>query len=122
FDPEPEGTATLRGDLGSAPRWLGLLPYEATRALERSAPGGTLDARAEPHVRGARWWRFGAVAEISNVVRVIGDEPACVSDLCRLLMRSARLGEASVALAEAPERGERHRERVQRALELIRAG
>lgn len=122
LDPEPGGAAFARGDLGRAPRWVGLLPYEALRGVEMRAPGALTDRRAEPHLQVPCWWRFGAVAEITDRVRVIGDEPESIERLCRLLSRSGSFGETRLALAQPLEASELHRARIAHALELIRAG
>lgn len=109
------------GELARAPRWIGILPYECRRSLERSG-GVTRDRRPEPHVSAPLWLRYGAVAEIGRRVRVIGDDRERVRDLARLLSRPRALREPRLALARPPEAPERHVERIHRALELIGRG
>lgn len=124
LDPEPGAAGTYRGDLGRAPRWVGLLPYESVRAGEARTGTRLADVRPEPHLSRPSWWRFGAVAEVTDRVRVIGDDPACVDHLCQVLGRAGnvRPTSARLALAEPLEAAELHRARIAAALELIRAG
>ncbi len=122
LDPEPGATPLERGDLGRAPRWVGMLPYEATRHLEVQGSRPLRDTRAEPHLSAYRWWRFGAVAEVTDSVRVIGDEPGCISDLCRLLRGSGTWETPSMAFLGSPEPATVHEQRIRCALEAIAAG
>lgn len=122
LEPEPDGVGLHRGDLGRAPRWVGLLPYEAMRRHERHPNAPVQDQRPPPHVQTPCWWRFGAVAEVAESVRVIGDDAGSVEHLCRLLNRAGTVAEPRVALAAPPEPAALHRRRIERALELIRAG
>lgn len=122
LDPEPSAVAFGRGDLGRAPRWVGLLPYEAMRAVEVRPGAPQADARAEPHLARPSWWRFGAVAEVSDRVRVIGDDPASIENLCRVLGEAGDFGATRLAIDAPLEVPELHRARIAAALELIRAG
>jgi anthranilate/para-aminobenzoate synthase component I len=109
------------GELARAPRWIGALPYEARRELER--PGWSpVERRPEPQLPAPIWLRYGAVAEVGERVRVIGDDPSAVRELGALLSRPARLAEVSLRPAEPPEAGDRHAERIRRVLELIARG
>ncbi len=124
LDPEPSLMFSCnRGDLTGVPRWLGLLPYEALRAIERE--GWTLrpDTRAQPLIVHPRWWRYGAVAVISDRVRVFGDEPACMRELSRRLL-SANLAPANCRIIAKIQDSEdaHHASRVNLALGHIRAG
>lgn len=119
--PGPPG----QGGWAAAPRWVGLLPYEATRAaLERPA-WTPAEHRPAPHHGSPRWARYGAVLVVdhrSGEVFCAGDDP----DLRSLLKRHAeRLPSpdppASVRLLPT-EHPALHRDRVAAALELIRAG
>ncbi|HEY3254033.1 MAG TPA: anthranilate synthase component I family protein [Polyangiaceae bacterium] len=123
LDPEPElrlGLAPRSPEQG-VPRWVGLLPYECRRNLERARHGGS---RAAPHLSEPHWVRYGAVAEIGEAgVRVVGDDAAAVTELAARLHSS---GPPSVAVELSPlgafEAAELHRVRIRRALEHIRAG
>ncbi|HKO93928.1 MAG TPA: anthranilate synthase component I family protein, partial [Polyangiaceae bacterium] len=126
FDPEPElELCAGSSELSSAPRWIGLLPYEACRKLERTAWTRTPDPRAEPHVRGPLWQRFGAVVCVGERVSVVGDDAHCVRELANQLLVSSAHERASEPPRLTPLPGEPpglHAERVSAALELIRAG
>jgi anthranilate/para-aminobenzoate synthase component I len=124
LDPEPElATRSHERQLASAPRWIGLLPYEALRGIERPAFVPAVDGRPEPHVSAPAWWRLGAVVCVGARVTVIGDDEASVDALCERLM-TAREGAADAVHIEevTTEPVERHGERVRAALELIRQG
>ncbi|MCK6533203.1 MAG: anthranilate synthase component I family protein [Polyangiaceae bacterium] len=121
LDPEPGlGLEPSDRDLSSAPRYIGLLPYEARRDLERNpAP----DARAAPHLTAARWQRYREVVEITDRVRIIGDDPARISELGRALCRPApALAPACLREVGPPEPDREHAQRVRRALEHIAKG
>src|SRR6187402_2098458 len=79
LDPEPSLALGERSPLHRVPRWVGLLPYECRRELERRGQGS---ARAEPHSSEPHWLRYGAVAVIDeNGVRVVGESGAHVESL-----------------------------------------
>ena len=124
LDPEPTlELAPRAGLLGSVPRWIGVVPYEALRGIERPTYVAAHDPRPEPQVSQIRWWRFGAVVSVTDRVLVVGDDAGAVAELSReLLTRPERsAGSANVVLRES-EPAERHAERVRAALDLIRAG
>lgn len=124
LDPEP-GLVTSPGSslLGDAPRWIGVVPYEARRSLERPGFGRDGDAREEPHVVRPTWWRFGAVVCIDDRVSVVGDDPESVRDLVRQLLLSPEAHPGDATLQGLPgEAPALHVERVRAALELITAG
>jgi anthranilate/para-aminobenzoate synthase component I len=126
LDPEPALALRphARSRLELAPRWLGLLPYEARRVLERRAPGTPPDRRPEPHLAEPLWLRLGAVARIDDRVTVIGDEPAEVEELQALLLstKPARRHAATTLRLLPSEAPEVHAARVRQALRLIAAG
>lgn len=122
LDPEPSAVSFGRGDLGGAPRWVGLLPYEAMRAQEVQTGAEEVDRRAEPHWVRPSWWRFGAVAEVTDRVRVIGDDATSIDRLCRVLIEAGSFGSTRLALQAPVEAPDLHRARIAAALELIRAG
>jgi anthranilate/para-aminobenzoate synthase component I len=126
LDPERDlAVDPSRGELSTFPRWIGLLPYEARRALERPGRTAAIDARPVPHVSEPVWWRYGAVARITDHVLVAGDEPDAVQRLCALL-RGARVASDPQASRLEPliddDPPEAHIGRVERALELIARG
>jgi anthranilate/para-aminobenzoate synthase component I len=126
LDPEPELMLEPRsGELAAFPRWIGLLPYEARRRLERRGKAPDPDPRPEPHVSEPVWWRYGAVARITDHVLVAGDEPRAVSELSSLLRGLDRgIGRSSARLEALHEDDPAHAHiaRVKRALELIAEG
>lgn len=122
LDPEPGLTLATRPH-GEIPRWIGVLPYEARRALER---GAGFDARPEPEIVEPLWCRYPAVIKINNKIQVFGDEPQVVAELEKRLLSGLRhpprRSPCRVSLRVPPEAGAAHRARIQRALELIQAG
>jgi anthranilate/para-aminobenzoate synthase component I len=121
FDPEPALAPALGSSLHAVPRWVGLLPYEARRGLERAGHGSL---RAAPHVALPHWVRYAAVAVIAaDGVRVVAEDKARANELSVRLREPARSALAvSVAPLAAFEAPELHRLRIRRALEHIRAG
>jgi anthranilate/para-aminobenzoate synthase component I len=121
LDPEPGLLAAPGSSAAAVPRWVGLLPYEARRGLERSGHGG---ARAEPHLAEPHWVRYGAVAVLSQgAVRVVGDCAESVRALAARLREPARPAPALRLSPLGPfEEPELHRARIRRALQHIQAG
>ncbi len=124
LDPEPELAASPgSSELARAPRWVGFVPYEALRGLERASHVPASDPRAPPHLVTPLWWRLGAVACVGERVTVVGDDEASVSRLSERLLSTPDPGVSSVSLRLlAGEPPARHAERVARALDLIRQG
>jgi anthranilate/para-aminobenzoate synthase component I len=120
LDPEPalEHSAPLR-DLERAPRWVGLLPYEARRELERST---LADPRSEPDLVTPLWKRYAAVVEIGERVRVVGEDPARVADLAGAVARASGAARTPHLRLREPEPDVLHADRVRRALDLIARG
>jgi anthranilate/para-aminobenzoate synthase component I len=121
LDPEPQ--LGLRPGLSTAPRWFGLLPYEAFRGAERSRQA---EQREAPLASQVSWCRYGAVALFGPAgARVEGDDPAAVAALWTALTSSRdSRGPSRVRLdlLEPVESAEVHGGRVRRALEHIAAG
>ncbi|HVU01157.1 MAG TPA: anthranilate synthase component I family protein [Polyangiaceae bacterium] len=116
--PDPE-----KGPLGDVPRWIGLLPYECRRSLERPRGSAARDARPEPWFSEPVWHRHGAVVRVAEDVRVVGDDPAAVRDLARLVRRRAEPREtASVVAVPDVAADDAHAARIRCALELILDG
>ena len=124
LDPEPElGLAPHSSELGAAPRWFGVLPFEACRAVERAGRPPEVDARPAPHISSPRWLRYGAAVEITTGrVRVIGDDVAQVRCLAAAIQKPASATAASLALLEGIEAEAIHEQRIRAALELIARG
>src|SRR5947209_2692782 len=73
---------------GAVPRWIGVMPYDARRGLERRSWTRTPDERPAAHVSAPLWRRYEAVVEIDSGpgrVRVIGADPSRVRDSAALL-------------------------------------
>jgi anthranilate/para-aminobenzoate synthase component I len=122
FDPEPElRLGGAGGPLAAVPRWVGVLPYEACRGIERRRWTRHPDHRKNPWIEQPGWLRFGAVACVTDRVLVVGDDLASVRRLERLLKRSAVSQPLTATLASSEPAG-RHTERIAAALELIAAG
>jgi anthranilate synthase component 1 len=124
LDPEPElPIRSSERQLSRAPRWIGLLPYEALRGIERPGFVQAADSRPEPQLSSPAWWRLGAVVCVGERVTVVGDDEHSVDALSRLLMGARERAPAALRLEQvASEPVERHGERVRAALELIREG
>jgi anthranilate/para-aminobenzoate synthase component I len=122
LDPEPAlRLSPGAGPLASVPRWIGLLPYEARRDLERPAWTRTPDERAPPHLSLPLWARFGAVVRVHEDVLVVGDDAGRVAELVRRLRTPGRSAGVRAELA-ASEIDALHAARIRRALELIVQG
>ncbi|HVW25823.1 MAG TPA: anthranilate synthase component I family protein [Polyangiaceae bacterium] len=123
LDPEPSlALMPQESALAGCPRWIGALPYEARRDLER--PGRTTrpDDRAEPHVTTPLWARYGAVVRIDRDVMVVGDDERRLRELAVLATAppSRRGPVRAQGLSTEPDRA--HAARIAGALELIFAG
>jgi anthranilate/para-aminobenzoate synthase component I len=120
LDPEPE-LARRSGDPdGHAPRWLGLVPYEACRADELD---GALDERAEPTVTRPLWLRYAALARIADgKLELLGDSASDVEALRERLRRPPQASMVSVRQRAPFEPGAAHAERIRRALAHIARG
>lgn len=121
MDPEP--SLSLCASRSPAPRWFGLLPYEALRGDERHLQR---DRRPAPLLDRVLWYRYGAVALVEgDGVRVEGDDPAAVDWLENALRRregSSPGPRPRLELMEPLEAAELHEARVKTALELIARG
>jgi anthranilate/para-aminobenzoate synthase component I len=127
LDPEPQlplGTGV--SELARVPRWVGTLPYEAFRQLERPSLGRAVEDRAAPLIERVVWRRFGAVACVSDRVLVVGDDEAALKHLIQLLTRDPPLertsGRGALGRVTALEPAAHHHERIRAALEHIAAG
>ncbi len=110
-----------------APRWIGVLPYEAARGLERPRWTRAPDERPLGHFDRPIWRRYAAVVEIDpmlGIVRVIGDDPRRVDALARVLEAApvAIIGGGVRLEAVDDEPAGAHVARIERARALIRAG
>jgi anthranilate/para-aminobenzoate synthase component I len=111
-----------------APRWIGVVPYDAIRSLERASWTPGADLRPAPPLVRPAWRRYDAVVRIDHAtgrVVVEADDPAAAERLSRAVLRSPRDRARSLrvfALDEDEQDGEAHRARIRAALALIAAG
>lgn len=122
LDPEPALALAPSGSLAAVPRWIGVLPYECRRELERPGRVARPDPRAEPHVSAPLWQRYGAVVRVERDVLVVGDDSSCVSRLVRLVSRAGAPASVAVSAIGRNEPDDVHVARVHRAIELIVEG
>lgn len=112
-----------------APRWIGVLPYEARRELER--PGWTpRDARPRASLERAEWRRYRAALAIDHLRGEVFATGLTRADAQEILARVSRAGgpgaavspsAPSIEIADA-EPLERHADRIRAAKELIFRG
>lgn len=107
------------------PEWVGALPYEAFRRLERQG-GARADQRPSPEWLEPRWCRYAAVVEnAADGLRVRGRDRPSVDGLIDALFSVKDLAhrrEVRLELLQPVEAGEIHEQRVRRALEAIARG
>jgi anthranilate/para-aminobenzoate synthase component I len=121
LDPEPEHVPGVRPH-GEIPRWIGLLPYEARRALER---GPAVDARPAPDLTEPLWFRYASVIKITNQVMLFSSNARALDELEKSLEKGLRRAPKSPSVAVRlvrAEPGAAHEGRIRRALERIAAG
>src|ERR1041385_5225020 len=123
IDPEPAldsgGAPAL---LAAAPRWIGVLPYECRRDIERPAYAARPDTREEPHLARPLWLRYGAVVCIDRDVVVVGDRAQEVDAIIRLVRRDGNENRTVVAARGPGEPDGVHVARIEKALEHILEG
>lgn len=123
-----EPIAGARGWAGCAPapRWIGAIPYEAMRAIERPQWTRRPDDREPPPLVGPRWQRYDAVVRIdraSGAVAIEADDDRAASRLARLVTREAPAPrEFTLEPSPADEDPSAHERRVREVLALIANG
>jgi len=120
LDPEPQ----LRLDnslQAEFPRWIGVLPYEVGRGVER---GASADSRALPHLIQPEWRRYGAVIEVHGGVRIVGTDRERGEALKQLVLKASPVEPSAVRLLGKgdPEPPGTHLQRIRSALAQIAAG
>ena len=120
----PEGASPeCPPQLLDVPRWIGIIPYEALRTIERNHGAPDCAMRATPHHTEIQWARYRAVARIGTIVEVLGDDQDAVERLARALLgASVPARAATLRLIESIGEDEKHQERIERALRLIERG
>jgi anthranilate/para-aminobenzoate synthase component I len=109
----------------AAPRWIGVVPYEAGRGHERAAWSRVPDARPAPWITRPVWLRYDAVARIDHASgRVVleADDAEAAERLALRLSRAPATLARAVLRPAAREADEAHVERVREVLRLIARG
>ena len=110
---------------GAAPRWIGVIPYEATRALERPAWTRAPDDRAPPSLLIPRWQRYDAVVRIdraSGAVVLEADDASAAARLEGKLRAPWPLARPVTLCPKAREPDSAHVARIREILRLIAKG
>jgi anthranilate/para-aminobenzoate synthase component I len=111
--------------LPAGPRWIGAIPYEAGRGLERAA-WRPAETRAPPPMTAPRWHRYDAVARVdtwTGKVAIEADSDRAADRLARQLARPAPEGGAvELRLDAGAEPDLAHVARVREILRLIAEG
>lgn len=124
---------------GHVPRWVGILPYEAARDLERSTGEGagrpTIEHRAAPHHVAPAWKRFPTAVVVDNAagrVTVVGEDAGTEQRFARRLVRCSgsghlpgsgpTFGGGRLRPIGDEEPAAVHEERIRQALRLVAAG
>jgi anthranilate/para-aminobenzoate synthase component I len=129
---DPSGTLSspahldpfLSGGDHELPEWVGVLPYEAFRGLERRRPLA-LDPRPASNWCLPTWYRYPAVVQLHDDVALVhGESREAVDRMVEALVRPHSPHPLPVALSwrTAPEPAEQHRRRILTALEAIARG
>lgn len=107
----------------SAPKWIGVIPYECGRGLEGSA---FEDPRPAPSLTKPRWMRYGAVVVVDHEkgsVLVVGDDRAAVRDLAgRLREPGPAAGAVRLQRLDEGDPREAHLERIREAQRAMLRG
>lgn len=124
LDPFEDDGPLLNGGLASVPRWIGVIPYESRRGIERPL-WRPEEQRPPPLLMEPQWLRFPAVLRIdteTGEVLVVGESPAAIERLAVAARTKAPdLGPVTIR-AVAADPPELHLERVRRAVALILDG
>jgi anthranilate/para-aminobenzoate synthase component I len=113
-----------------APLWIGVVPYEALRSLERPDWTRNPDSRPPSPLGRPAWRRYAAVLRVDHAtgeVAAIGDDARSVAALVHAVECGAGEppeggGALEVRVLPPDEPDEAHLERVREALRLIAAG
>jgi len=125
--PASEASAPGWDGAPGAPRWVGVVPYEALRGLERR--GWTRDPDDRPPAALGRpaWKRYPAVVRVDHftgAVAVEADDESEATRLVRAVRQGFGAGTSAFDLEELPadEPDRAHTDRIREALRLIAAG
>ncbi len=121
WDPEPGLPRAPSMPMAAVPRWLGLLPYEASREIEGRARWQG-DPRPPTALSSCRWWRYRAVLVITDKVRVVAEDEGSLERLRAALLREPEVVPVGLGPLHADESAAVHMQRIARILEAISAG
>lgn len=124
FDPLLDDEPLAEGTLATVPRWIGVLPYEAFRHLERPEYRAA-ESRSAPLLDAPKWLRFPAVLRVdasTGEVLAVGESSRAVARLIGAVRHAAPSFEPPRLVVADADPPERHLARVARARELILAG
>jgi anthranilate/para-aminobenzoate synthase component I len=121
WDPEPSLlTRPSATTMAGVPRWIGLLPYEASRAQELDH--GPEDPREPSSLNEVRWWRYGAVVVVDRAVTVVGDDETAVERLYSRIHEPPVPWQSHVSAFSPNEPDSVHIDRILQVLGLIGQG
>ncbi len=123
LDPMAEVQGAPATRFGRWPRWIGVIPYEACRHIERTA-WSPPDDRAPPLLNEPRWLRYPAVARVSHAtgqVMVVGEDGAAGRLAAALCGDDAAAAPPALDVTSAHP-AQDHLVRVGEGIELIRSG
>jgi anthranilate/para-aminobenzoate synthase component I len=110
----------------ASPRWIGVIPYDAMRGIERPAWTRRPDDRAAPLHARPSWRRYPAVVRIDHftgAVAIEAESDAAADRLLRVMEAGAPPSSGcDVRVLPDEESASAHIERVREALRLIAAG
>jgi anthranilate/para-aminobenzoate synthase component I len=116
------GTESAEPHAWSFPRWIGVLPYEAFRDVERHGRAARVESRAAPPHQHPIWFRYAAVLRVDHEVTAIGETRAAVDDLVAQLRAPSKVaGSVHLQRLDSPA-DEAHARRIVRAQQLILDG
>jgi anthranilate/para-aminobenzoate synthase component I len=108
--------------LPAAPRWIGVIPYEHLRSIERPA-WVPREAREPPSIVRPRWMRYDAVLRVTaGQVVIEADDAEAAARLEARLRNVQPARDFTLRLAPPIEPARAHVARVEEVLELIRKG
>ncbi len=120
----PDDPATV--SLAHCPRWIGVIPYESRRQLER-VTWTSPEKRPAPTLCEPQWYRYPALVRVdhrSGSVAVVGTEPKAIEGLVQACQRNddiVALDAVELTLHD-DEPPELHLRRIERAKRLIIRG
>lgn len=121
--PEVDTVTHGWGGLPAAPRWVGVIPYEHLRSLER--PGSVPpETREAPMISAPKWLHYAAILRIDHatgIVAVEADDERSAHELVALARRPPRPAQP-FSLVPDDVGDEGHAARIERVLELIARG